>query len=360
MTKQGRSPFKGNGGRPTAKSNSPEDKSEQAKKKSDRKYYVGSAKQAADYDKNTEYHLNELQTTLKDASEVIASLRALTKFDIDTLRPVMKPPTKTTDAEKALELEELRIQYQAEMEDFMTTKRHFKTNWANAYGYLWQQCSTGMQTKIRARTEFESKIRDDPIELLKVIKEHALNFQPNRLDVSIMRDSINNLNGVWQRENESVPDYTGRMKSAGDMFVEQNGGSINFKSIVVKDPKYDAKDPKVVKQCEEAAFKRYCAFILIEQADKERFGTLQKLLQSQYAMGKDQYPKTLATAGQLLSSHVGDNVGKKKKAIQGNHRGNQSQKYQPQIDMSPELTFLQADEGRCHVCGKLGHKKDKC
>ena len=47
-----------------------------------------------------------------------------------------------------------------------------------------------MQNKIQTRTNFETNVKNDPIELLKAVKEHALNYQEHRYAMSIVLDSF--------------------------------------------------------------------------------------------------------------------------------------------------------------------------
>jgi hypothetical protein len=56
-----------------------------------------------------------------------------------------------------------------------STVKGFKTydnNQTKAYGLLWERCAKAMKNKIEARADFGS-MKNDPIELLKSIKEHA-------------------------------------------------------------------------------------------------------------------------------------------------------------------------------------------
>jgi hypothetical protein len=46
-------------------------------------------------------------------------------------------------------------------------------NMSKAYAFLWEQCARAMQNEIEARTDYESSIKNNPIELLKAIKQHA-------------------------------------------------------------------------------------------------------------------------------------------------------------------------------------------
>ena len=49
-------------------------------------------------------------------------------------------------------------------------------NLIKAYAFLWEHCSKGMQNKIESRSDY-TQIVNNPVKLLKVIKEHALNYQ---------------------------------------------------------------------------------------------------------------------------------------------------------------------------------------
>jgi hypothetical protein len=47
-----------------------------------------------------------------------------------------------------------------------------------------------MQHKIEARWKFETDIKDDPIELLKAIKEHSINFEDTKYDMEIIHTAL--------------------------------------------------------------------------------------------------------------------------------------------------------------------------
>ena len=47
-----------------------------------------------------------------------------------------------------------------------------------------------MQSKLENRSEFESKIKGNPIELLKAIKEHAMSFQETKWCILTIIDPL--------------------------------------------------------------------------------------------------------------------------------------------------------------------------
>ena len=59
-----------------------------------------------------------------------------------------------------------------------------------------------------SRSNFESDIYNNPINLLKSIKEHSLNFQETHYKMLIISDALKSLVSTRQKENENLQDYT--------------------------------------------------------------------------------------------------------------------------------------------------------
>jgi hypothetical protein len=49
-----------------------------------------------------------------------------------------------------------------------------------AYALLWERCAKAMQDKIASRSHYDNVVYNDPIALLRAIKEHSLNYQDTR------------------------------------------------------------------------------------------------------------------------------------------------------------------------------------
>ena len=83
-------------------------------------------------------------------------------------------------------------------------------------------------------------------------------------------------------------------------------------------------------------------------------------LSSQFALRNDQHPKDLTTAYGASCQTCHDT--KKHKAEQRNKAKN-NEKEEDKKDLTPEqipkLSFAQI-EGKCHCCGKKGHKSPNC
>jgi hypothetical protein len=54
------------------------------------------------------------------------------------------------------------------------------------------------------------------------------------------------------------------------------------------------------------SFEQYSAYLFIKQIDKKKYGSILNRLSTQYLLGNDQYPKTMAEAINELSNHKFD------------------------------------------------------
>jgi regulator of sigma D len=92
-------------------------------------------------------------------------------------------------------------------------------NQTKVHALLWGRCSKGMKSKLEARKDYQLKTSKGPVDLLKAIKEHALNFQENKYPAAIVHDSLTTLLSAKQQQGESLIDYTKRFKNFRDVVI---------------------------------------------------------------------------------------------------------------------------------------------
>jgi hypothetical protein len=230
----------------------------------------------------------------------------------------------------------------------MRRKRSYDDNLFKAYALIWERCAKAMQNKIMARSNFEAEIYNDPIKLLNAVKEHALNYQETRYEMSIISDAFRALFTVQQKESESLQDYTRHFKTTREILESHLGGQIILKKIVRTMPKYDPNDAEANTQCIEKASEQLFTFLYLENADQDKYGSLLKGLNSQKSLGHDQYPRMVTEANNMLSNHRFDVTKPKAK-----HQGSSNPKYKSkqgekgtEDDEVPTLSFAQM-EGKC-------------
>jgi hypothetical protein len=125
-----------------------------------------------------------------------------------------------------------------------------------------------MQFKIESRNDFEDNIKNNPIELLKAVRQHSLNYQEHRYEMSIILDALGTLINLRQREQESLTDYTKRFKTARDLLVSQLGGPIILIRYVDTMKVTNKNDKHVMRRYQENAFEQFLAYTYLEKSVK--------------------------------------------------------------------------------------------
>ena len=261
---------------------------------------------------------------------------------------------------KERENKQYEIEYKAELDEALKRKRQYMENMYKAYTLLWEHCAKAMQNKLMSRSDDESKIYNDPITLLKAIKEHLLNYQETRYEMSIISDAFRVVFTAKQKENESLQDYTRKFKTARDILESHIGGPVILVKYVKTMNGYDENNPETTEELIKMACEQMFAFIYLENADQDKYGSILKNLNSQKSLGNDQYPKTIVEANNVMSNHKFDNAKsnnqqEKKKQTDRNQNKDKKEEEEEPITFS----FMQM-EGKCYCCGKQGHKSPDC
>jgi hypothetical protein len=163
----------GRGGRGGGQKPSPQTKPESKKKSIDDYYfYVGSSKQASDFEITAEYAVNHIKKTFDRGNDIAEALRTLKPTDVSLWKPTLVFSTKTDAKIATPENRQHELEYKADLDEFMRRKRAYNDNLYKAYALVWERCAKAMQNKIEFMSNYTVDIYNDPIELLKAIKHH--------------------------------------------------------------------------------------------------------------------------------------------------------------------------------------------
>ena len=66
--------------------------------------------------------------------------------------------------------------FKAQLDEVIKRKRECSNNMFKAYAELQKRYDKALSMLIEVRIDYESNICNNPVELLKAIKEHALNY----------------------------------------------------------------------------------------------------------------------------------------------------------------------------------------
>jgi hypothetical protein len=315
-----------------------ESKKSKSRKKLDHVYQIG---KASEFSQITKYLINHIRKWYTDGDDIANALEERKDPDFSQWLPTLHPDYDETDPSKTATNRGYMLLFEAEIKEHVERKERYRSNEGNAYAFLFGQCNKALQNKIQSRNDF-TMIKNKSIALLQAIGEHSLCYQENKYPMSIIADAIRNLINLKQKEKESLVDYIARFRSARDIMISQIGGPIVF-------PKY-MKTAGI--PCEAKAFENFLAWIFLENADRNKYGTIVNGLATQYSLNNDQYPKTLLEVHNVLSNH---RMEKKPEAVKKNATGSDEKN-----EEEPKLSFAQLEDGKCFCCGKAGHKSPQC
>jgi hypothetical protein len=110
----------------------------------------------------------------------------------------------------------------------------------------------------------------------------------------IVMDALRAVATTKQKEGESLQDFTKRFKVAKDVLETHLGSPIILTKFITILNGY-------VSESEKSS-----AYAYLEQCDKRKYGTMLNGSSTQYSLGNDQYPKSIAKATNVLSNHKFD------------------------------------------------------
>jgi hypothetical protein len=142
-------------------------------------FYVGSSKQASDFQMTYKFLINYVKKTFDRGNDVAEALRTLTPENTELWEPTLQFSIATDDVVSKQENRQHELKYKANIDEFMRRKRSYDDNLFKAYALIWERC-------------------DDPIELLNLVKEYALNYQETRYKMPIISDTFRALFTVKQ------------------------------------------------------------------------------------------------------------------------------------------------------------------
>ena len=102
------------------------------------------------------------------------------------------------------------MRYQAEIKQFLDRQSGLEENLMKAYALIFgTYCSKAIQSWVEEHPDFEITIRDDPIELLKIINKLMHDTVRAKYPYASLYDVMMRLFNLRQQEHEHLMDYVG-------------------------------------------------------------------------------------------------------------------------------------------------------
>ena len=166
-------------------------------------YFIGSMKQADNYNTTTESIIAYIQRTFDYGNDVMDALENLQEKDFSSLMPKkVALDDKATEDEK----EVASMILKSEVQKFVERKQKYTINMNKAYALILGQCTKALKGKLEARKDWDSNIKNNAINLLTAIKEITYNYQDNKYPMESIYYAIRNVFTIKQEEQESTAD----------------------------------------------------------------------------------------------------------------------------------------------------------
>jgi hypothetical protein len=174
---------------------------------------IGRDQQAVSYNTVKDHIVQYVQKTYKNGHDAAASIRNLLVMDLTPHVPIRGTSTQSDATVNLKQQAGMDIMYQAKLERYLEGKDTLDQNLAKAYALIFSTyCNKTMQNRTEEHPEFETTIRDDPIELLNKI--NMLMHDPIRAKYPFapLTEAISRTLNLKQSENKGLLDYVRRFK----------------------------------------------------------------------------------------------------------------------------------------------------
>ena len=242
------------------------------------------------------------------------------------------------------------MKYRSQFNFWCQKNEEFEESWERAYGIIFSQyCSSTMQLAIKEHPDFQSRIRDDPLELLIEI-EKAMHV-PMKLAYPVLTliDTLSSSITIQQGDKEGILSYLKRFKAERNVVLSLFGNTI-LSGYVGNTVSYKAIDGTVVekakqqKQMKAEAQERFVAVLFLRNADGSRFGKLLPEYWQAYANEKrDIYSTDLTITFDIMRT-----LPMKKKTKPNNAK--QDVRKKEEEDLVVDTIFIQVDSEKKGEC----------
>ena len=250
------------GGRGSNKSNTSKNSTAKSSKPDKTKgleshiYNIGKSEHCVEV---TDYIMNHIRQEYDQGNDIATAIEKGEEKTFSSLMPIMRSVIKPDELkEQASEIEKesykirmgdyearkrsYELVHKEEVTQFVRRKQTYEQNKVKAYSLLLQQCSEKLTSEIKAREDYDvessERIKDDPVKLLKVIKEEVHNFRETKHDMVIVTQAAKQLLNVKQGPNESLLEHTARFKDLCDIMKSKCGGYITLQAVWEKHPEH--------------------------------------------------------------------------------------------------------------------------
>ena len=193
---------------------------------------------------------------------------------------------------------------QEEVKEYVLRKRNMMANVNKIFAIIWGQCTDSLQSAIRLHPEYEDKSSAfDGVWLMGRIEENIAGLSVRKNNCVQLREKLLQFLLTRQYKGEKPHEYMVRFKTNVRALKMVGGNLVLCHEVVMKkeyatiyDPDTDPKDRENDIKIGSKAYEAVCLLM----GSNHEFGNLKKSLAHSINVGRDEYPKTIQGAYELL------------------------------------------------------------
>jgi hypothetical protein len=262
-------------------------------------YDCSDPRQAADMYTRTTKEIGEyVGRTYKYGADIRQAIEGLI---LPTFAMPSDPPDKCSRTEERI--------WEKSVDEFVKQKAYFGENVKTVYSLILGQCTEAMRAKLESKkSHVVVSAASDGIELLKNIKSIMFNFQSQKYGPMALHESKKRLYQLSQDKHTTPQVYLERFRNSIDV-IEHCGGMIGTDTGIVDEVLNTANPVAMTREtasneqlrlAEQYTKEKYLACAFLMGSDRHRYGKLIEDLENDYTQGRDNYPKTVVDAYNLL------------------------------------------------------------
>ncbi|CAB9531523.1 expressed unknown protein [Seminavis robusta] len=213
--------------------------------------------------------------------------------------PVLKTSTKADKDERKLEDVVYMMVFKSEMEDVHLRRQQLEENRIRLASIIISKyCTAGMVKLIRAETDYESKLKQHPVELLKRLQKLSHEGRAgSSYGFDNLTRALTNLLQCKQGQHEPAYAFGYRIRDHANT-VKMYLGDDWQDHFVETLPEYSNADASGKATLKKGGHEAFVAFLAVNNAYDPKY---RDTLRSRYALGYDEYPRELRTALNRIS-----------------------------------------------------------
>ena len=265
-------------------------------------YDINTSQQSELFTNTTKKIANYAGRNCKESKDISLAIENLEE-------PTWTLPVKQTTGDK--EVDSLLLVQELQLH--IRRKHTYNDNRSTLFHVVMGQCTDSMKAKLEAESTYDTIANDrDVIKLLKLMRDIAFNYESDRYPFLALHLGMKQFYSHYQKFAVPCDTYLDSYNNLQDV-VEHCGGNIgNHPSLLaytykLKNINETTTDSEEIKTVLNATKESYGAIAFLCGLNQTRFQGLMDELANSYLNGRDEYPKTIVAAYNLVLHWAGGN-----------------------------------------------------